>query len=157
MNLYMESQGVFELTEKSEQCLCPCSVVIERSVEYADFPYAVSGDVLQPGTYAFDGKSPYRFFSAADTKGAGVETSTGRFQLNERFLPVEKTARFGSLQPVELLYMGCTVVVICSPVVEITESGDVFPLFDIIGHLKPLREMLFSFAPEYTVDIRMCL
>ena len=43
----------------------------------------------------FNGECTYRFFAAADAKGACVETSACGFKLHKRFVPIEETAFFG--------------------------------------------------------------
>ena len=50
---------------------------------------------LKPLADVFNGECTYRFFAAADAKGACVETSACGFKLHKRFVPIEETAFFG--------------------------------------------------------------
>ena len=70
-------------------------IVVECTVEYTYVFDTVFVNGLKPLADVFNGECTYRFFAAADAKGACVETSACGFKLHKRFVPIEETAFFG--------------------------------------------------------------
>jgi hypothetical protein len=94
----MKTHVRMELSEECQQVGCVTGIVIKGAVEHSHIAYAVLTYVGESASDLVYADVPHRFLSTADAEGAGIEASTGCFQLHERFSPIEETTLFWSAE-----------------------------------------------------------
>ena len=148
----MEADVWMVFTEQFEHLLGSSVVVVERTVQYPYIANAVPIDDVQSLANGIDAEGTYRLFASAYTESTSIEASTGGFQLYERFVPVEESARFRRYKFSEVEYTGNALVVISAFCIEIAQAVDVVPRFRAIPASQPLRYCLFTFSSKDATD-----
>ena len=156
MNFQVETD-IRIFTEKIQEVFGSFVVIIERTVEYTHIFNTMLMNIIQTFADGFQWDGTDRLFAATDTECAGIEATSCRFQLYERFAPIKEAAFFGRYEIREFQYTCYSVVSVLPVGVEITESGNCIPLFLFVPACEPLWEHLFSFSSEYTADIKVLM